>query len=66
MFAIFRSPDHLEKFTSYLNSKHANIIFSYEKESNQDQRMVLQHLFTTKKVIKIKEWFYNICLPQRK
>ena len=34
IFALFRSPDHLEKFTSYLNSRHKNIKFSYEKESN--------------------------------
>ena len=33
IFALFRSPDHLEKFTNYLNSKH-NIKFTYEKESN--------------------------------
>ena len=34
IFALFRSPDHLEKFTHYLNSKHKNIKFTYEKESN--------------------------------
>ena len=34
IFALFRSPDHLEKFTNYLNSKHKNIDFTYEKESN--------------------------------
>ena len=34
IFALFRSPDHLEKFTDYLNSKHKNIKFTYEKESN--------------------------------
>ena len=34
MFALFHSPDHLEKFTNYLNSKHKTIKFSYEKESN--------------------------------
>ena len=34
IFALFRSPDHLEKFTNYLNSKHKNIKFAYEKESN--------------------------------
>ena len=33
IFALFRSPDHLEKFTNYLNLKH-NIKFAYEKESN--------------------------------
>ena len=31
---IFRSPDHLKKFTNYLNSKHRNINFTYEKDSN--------------------------------
>ena len=45
IFALFRSPDHLEKFTSYLNSKHKNIKFTYEKESN-DSLPVLKHLFT--------------------
>ena len=34
IFAVFRSPDHLEKFTNYLNSKHKNIKFTYDKESN--------------------------------
>ena len=34
IFALFRSLDHLEKFTNYLNSKHKNIKFTYEKESN--------------------------------
>ena len=34
IFALFRSPDHLEKFTSYLNSKHKNTKFTYEKQSN--------------------------------
>ena len=32
-FALFRSPDHLERFTNYSNSKHQNIKFTYEKES---------------------------------
>ena len=32
IFALFLSPDHLRKFTNYLNSKHTNIKF--EKESN--------------------------------
>ena len=34
IFALFRSPDRLEKLTNYLNSKHKNIKFTYEKESN--------------------------------
>ena len=34
IFALFRSPDHLEKFTNYLNSKHKDIKFTYGKESN--------------------------------
>ena len=38
IFALFRSPDHLtsspDQFTSYLNLKHKNIKFIYEKESN--------------------------------
>ena len=34
IFALFCSPDHLEKFTNSLNSKHKNIKFTYEKESN--------------------------------
>ena len=31
---LFRSPDHLEKFKNYLNSKHRNIRFNCEKEQN--------------------------------
>ena len=34
IFALFCSPNHLEKFTNYLNSKHENIKFTYQKESN--------------------------------
>ena len=34
IFALFCSPDHLKKFTNYLNSKHKNIKFTYENESN--------------------------------
>ena len=34
IFSLVRSPDHLEKFTNYLNSEHKNIKFTYEKESN--------------------------------
>ena len=34
IFALFRSPDHLEKFANYLHLKHEHIKFTYEKESN--------------------------------
>ena len=34
ILALFRSPDHVEKFASYLNSNHKNIKSTYEKESN--------------------------------
>ena len=34
IFVLFRLLDHLEKFTNYLNSKHKNIKFTYEKKSN--------------------------------
>ena len=34
IFTVFRSPNHVEKFTNYLNSKHKNITFNFEKESN--------------------------------
>ena len=34
IFALFRSLDHLEKFKNYLSSRHKNIKFIYEKESN--------------------------------
>ena len=33
-FVHLEKSDHLEKFTSYLNSKHKNIKFTYEKEIN--------------------------------
>ena len=34
IFSLFRSPDHLENFINYLNSKHKYIKFTNEKESN--------------------------------
>ena len=34
IFALFRSPHHHEKFNEYLNTKHANIKFTNEKEIN--------------------------------
>ena len=34
IFTLFRAPDHLEKFTNYLNLKHENVKLTYEKESN--------------------------------
>ena len=37
IFALIHSLNHLEKFANYLNSKHNNIKFIYEKESNNSQ-----------------------------
>ena len=34
VFALFRSPHHLDKFNEYLITKHANIRFTSEKEVN--------------------------------
>ena len=34
IFVLFWSPHHLEKFNEYLNTKHANIKFTNEKEVN--------------------------------
>ena len=34
IFVLFQSPHHLEKFNEYLNTKHANIKFTSEKEVN--------------------------------
>ena len=34
IFVLFRSSDHLEKFTNYSDSKHKNIKFTYDKENN--------------------------------
>ena len=34
IFVLFHSPDHLEKFRNYLNSKQRNIRFTCEKEHN--------------------------------
>ena len=34
IFVLFQSPHHLEKFNKYLNTKHANIKFTNEKEVN--------------------------------
>ena len=34
VFVLFRSPDHLEKFKNYLNSKHRNVRFTCGKQQN--------------------------------
>ena len=34
IFVLFSSPDHVDKFKEYLQSKHPNIKFSLEKEKN--------------------------------
>ena len=34
IFVLFRSPHHLQTFNEYLNTKHANIKFTNEKEVN--------------------------------
>ena len=34
IFVLLGSPHHLEKYTEYLNTKHANIKFTSEKEVN--------------------------------
>ena len=34
IFVLFQSPHHLEKFNEYLNTKHANVKFTSEKEVN--------------------------------
>ena len=34
IFLLFRSPHHLEKVNEYLNTKHANIKFTSQKEVN--------------------------------
>ena len=34
IFVLFRSPDYLQKFKNYLNSRHRNISFTCEKEQN--------------------------------
>ena len=35
IFVLFRSPQNLEKFNEYLNTKHTNIKFTSEKEFNR-------------------------------
>ena len=34
IFVLFSSPDHADKFSEYLSSKHPNIKFSIEKEED--------------------------------
>ena len=34
IFVLFGSPHHLEKYNEYLNTKHANIKITSEKEVN--------------------------------
>ena len=43
------SPDHLAKFTNYLNSKHKNIKFTYVEESNNSLRFL--------DILMSREWF---------
>ena len=34
IFVLFKSSDHLKRFQSYLNSCHANMLFTIETEQN--------------------------------
>ena len=40
LFVLFRSPEHLENFKNYLNSKHGNIRFTCEKEQKNSMPFV--------------------------
>ena len=40
IFALFRSPDYLQKFKNYLNSRHRNISFTCEKEQNNSMHFL--------------------------
>ena len=61
IFAPFRSHDHLEKFTNYLNSKHKILNLPMKKKVTinclfwifwyQDQTTVLKHLLTTNQLL---------------
>ena len=46
VFALFHSPDHLEKLTNYLNLKHKNITFTYEKKINNS--LTLLHILISR------------------
>ena len=50
IFSLFRFPDHLEKFTNYLNSKHKGIKLTYKKKDNS---LPFLRCFD----IKIRKWF---------
>ena len=40
IFVLFRSPDYLQKFKNYLNSRHRNISFTCEKEQNNSMHFL--------------------------
>ena len=37
---LFRSPDYLQKFKNYINSRHRNISFTCEKEQNNSMHFL--------------------------
>ena len=47
IFTLFQSPHRLEKFKKYLNTKHANIKFTNEKEFNGSLPFLDVLVFTT-------------------
>ena len=41
IFVLFKSPDHLKRFQSYLNSCHVNMSFTIETEQNNKLKSIL-------------------------
>ena len=48
IFVLFLSPHHLDKFNEYLNTKHANIKFTSEKDVNRSLQFLDVLIFRNK------------------
>ena len=64
LFVLFRSPHHLEKFNEYLNTKHANIKFTSEKEVNGSLPFLDVLISQNKKKVLLQQFIISLHLVE--
>ena len=62
IFVLFGSPHHLEKYNEYLNTKHANIKITSEKEVNSSWPFLDLLISRDKNTCEYKDGLILTCL----